>query len=103
MVKNKTKKQIEYDRIELHKANFECSQVLKIFTSELWDTQFDLDYIYHKTISNLCNASNKAERALENSDCEYTYTDYDKDHKHENFKNSTYIGQYSNILKGVEK
>ena len=94
MIKPKTKKQKDQDKKHLHKCAHECAAALRTFIQEVWDGEFRLDWIYLSTINKMQAADNAYNYAKTRLQEECTFTSYEEDHKHKQWRNCTHIDKY---------
>tara|TARA_R100000655_G_scaffold54340_1_gene92291 strand:+ start:240 stop:542 length:303 start_codon:yes stop_codon:yes gene_type:complete len=89
MVTVKTAKQKKLDQQRLEKAQNKLHIAGKEFQEDLAMSEFDFEYIRIGTISALLNSTQLVTCSLERSEQTHTYTDYEEDKDHKNYKSAT--------------
>ena len=94
MIRKKTKEQKEIDKQHLEEAYKKLHKKAGEFQQELYELEFSIRYVNIGTVTDLLDAVSIADGCQTRTKEEYICTDYNKDFKHKEWNNSTYIERY---------
>jgi NDP-sugar pyrophosphorylase family protein len=94
MIKRKTKKQKEQDVKFASRKYIHLLIPAKKLIQELYGCEFDASWLRIGVISDLMKAVDSVNGAIRQSLEEFTWTDYEEDNGHTEWKNSTHISKY---------
>ena len=96
MITKKTKKQKEMDNQRIQKAYKKLYIKANRFVGEIYDIEFDIQYMNVGTVSGMMESVRVVNEALTVQKEEYVFTDFLLDREKKEWDNSTSIRHYKN-------
>ena len=94
MIKPKTKKQKKHDQDNITESAKKCAEVCREFGQELYDSEFNIEWIRLGIISKMLETSNEYAVQVRRSNETHTFNSYEEDNKHELWDKSSSITIY---------
>jgi|TARA_R110000824_G_scaffold300702_1_gene488713 putative NADH-flavin reductase len=94
MVKPKTKEQKKQDNDHLQKKYKRMASANSEFLEDFYQSEYNINWVRIGIISEIIEATQCVQGAEERIKEEYTFTDYETDSSHEQWKNTTHVDRY---------